>query len=399
MLIYIKKNNLFLNKEKKIKYLFYKGEEGEEKEIEKILTSKENTFNKNELILKKLKTLFEEKELTIKGIGNEKEIKTIKTLIKKGNFTDIKNYNKEEFEEITTYPIVLEELKKRVSENYTKTKNLLNLIDKYINANKTKEEEIIIKKERNKKLVEAEIKKIELLYENDKTTIEKDSNRQIKEINKKIKILEKEHKLYTNTNQKIKKENKELENVDIEIKLLKKKLQILNLKEKNNENCWDIYKIILLILTLGLIYWTDILNCKRDINSIKKRINKIHLKRETIELEIEKLKSKLKDSKFLDEKKELEFRRDKILNEKEEKLNNLKHYLKLLDKKKEELLTLESEISNLKNLSLNSVKSYMEKIKETYTKTIFNINKEIESLKNQTIEKKMKYKAIEIELQ
>lgn len=405
MKIFVYENKVYSDKKEKISFLNI-----EQTNLDDIILSG-NILNNNKLIIDILEKNknnfkefeiyglidnFEETEMKIRKIWNEKNNSKIKKI-------DEPDY---EFMEKVSAPEILEQLI-AVAENDENLKILKNRIKEYLDKNNPREnsklntieeeidkvvKEILetddeIKKFENEEinLRKIKIKEIEKTIENLKLKKEK-TNKEIerlfidKDEQEKVKKLEKEI---------IKLKNKK-EDFEIEIKIINSKIATLKDKIKTGStkcsNPW------LMILTLGLIWWTRFSDCRYKINRLHLKISNIKLKILENEKKSKKLERDIEE--FSDRQKERHLSNSK----KEEKLNNdleqleqeLTNENKELDKNQRELELKIKEMDKLSKKKQDFIerKNSIEKIKEDHLKnSLTKIDEKMNELEKKYYEK------------
>ncbi|MFW6286157.1 MAG: coiled-coil domain-containing protein [Nanoarchaeota archaeon] len=208
------------------------------------------------------------------------------------------------------------------------TKNITNLKKQ---LNKIKEE--------NQKL---ENQKEELIVKQEENNINKQLQTKIEKINNKILKI-----------QHTKKNN------EFEIKILKSKIKTINdYKKLGNKKCLN---ILLMIFTLGLIYWTRFSDCnykilkfQKTINQLEESNNKLDKKQYNYQQELENLQHHNKNDSI---------KKTKIIEELNTKIDNIEEQI---NKNNNEIKNKENEITNNKK----QIDEYDKNIKKINTKLI-----------------------------
>jgi len=376
-------------------------------EIIKKLTIKhdKNIILNNKIIIETIDNLFQ--EINSKTIKISKPISNFKQIKEK-----IENYSKNEFKkpenddynfiEITSSIEILNQIKKKLEENKDIILNKLSQIIKLdINLWEEEENKIFIKIKEEIKIKENIKEKININLKNIEEEIN-NKNNNIDFIYSNIKKLSKKKEELLNNSQ-TKEKLKELEN---NIETLKNKLENHNYQDKKNQAkinsihskiqiINDKIKLkqkkcpnpILLIITLGLIYWTKYSTCnykklklKQKINIIKEKISKDKIN--ILELN-EKIKNKTKEEEKI-KKQEIEIKKENT--EIENKLTiQIAKENKNWEKEEIELEKIKKEEEKLNN-ELNHIKIELIEIKaklEEYIKyTTKIINQILDDKKN-----------------
>lgn len=402
MRFYIKDNILYSTNKENIKIY----------NIEKLSeTSYEGSdfFTNNKAIITKINEIIETpKEISV--CSQIKNFDSIKNQIKNLDKKNIKKVKKNDYEfiEITNSLEIFEMLKDNLkfSEKYKKCKNVLEeYLQEVKNLEKVKEDKFNL-----------EIGELKLNIKNKKNEIDKYKEKNIFKIEKKLKekerVREKINLNISNLNNEIKlnlneKNPKELEEKlkekeKIEKDIDSKEFEILLIKGKNEilEKKIQLGKIkspnvILMILTLGLIYWTKFSNIKYQIINNELKITKIKEKKLRNDVKLKKISKEIDNlNSIIKEKSKSTKTKNDILTKKiseleiEDKNNTdeIKTITSELKPHYEEIEKINSEIEKI-NFNITIVEDLKSNYMKNSSKEIERKIGKIENLQKQELEK------------
>ncbi len=409
---YINNNRIFSDKELTLKFL----------QIEpniQIDTDTSNLIDSNKEILEVLENIQKsKKELKISGIvSNFEELKEKIKKTSKDKFVKIQE-NDYEFIEKTSSLEILEQIEKSLS--YTPIMRLKEKIKSYIEDVKGKEDKKI-------KTFDEQIEKLKIELDSKQKVLDR-LNIQVQElekinIDKEREIAELKRKIENSLNKKnenkdVKKKTKALEKkieflkskieeIEMEIKILHEQINVFTQKLKLGDT--KSINLVLMILTLGLIYWTKYSDNRYILGSIKLKIAKRKEKMLKLELQIRKiereiellikedLEKNLKDYKTeekIEEEKsyikikiaEIEkeiLKESKKLEEKEKELKNIENDVEEVEEKVTSLIKVKE---NYKEFSVEKIERKIKEIEEEYSSDIKEVERLVKILTEQRVE-------------
>lgn len=410
---YIRDNLIFSSNQTDVEYIFI------DETIENNF-DKKNLIDSNSKILKKLNEIKKlKKTIMIKGIVDD--YKQIKEKIENSNKENIQGAKEGDYKfiEITSSIEILNQFLKEIKNN-TKFKVFKSDVFEYLKLTTKPFIDKKIKIEKTLENVKNSLEEITNEYDKFKKENLEPITKQIQELTEKEKKLEeeKENLNINNSNPKIDKINKQnnkiqfknkktinkIEKLEFEIQILKEQIKIY--EEKINLGINKSANPILLILTLGLSYWTKSSDIKYKIVNAHIEIANKKEKKLNLNLKLNKLKNEtIKNSEKIEKQNETnqEKQKEKINKQNEieddiaktqNEILNLKLQIEEQKPKENKILEKIDKIAQLENdtkfeynlLEKNSPKIIREKIKEledTFKKELENIQEIKNQIQNQ----------------
>ncbi len=309
--------------------------------ISGIIENYEETKTKVEDLYKNKKSNFKKpQDDDYTFIEKTSQIDIIDQLIKTSESQDIIDLKKNIFQYIET-----------TKEQEARKNKTLNEQIKEENEKLRKEEEYLEKyKRENIFILEEKIKE-----EEKQIKTFSDKKRKIEELFGSKKQISKIEEQILKTEEKIERLEYKIEENKLEIEIIKSKISQIDDKIKlGNKKCT---RIIPLLLSLGLIYWTKYSDCRYAKMLLHEKIGKIHEKNLLIEKKIHKLKSYLDQKKKQSKKTNIEEskKQDQINMQIEELDEKIKTKEGLIKHAKEEINSKQDKIKHF-NENLDSIK-------------------------------------------
>lgn len=385
-----------------------------------------NPIVNNKIILENLKEIKNKiKNDKLKTVEVSKPIEKLeldriqKELIKKEKLKKIEPDNYK-FVEITSVDFIIKQILEDISNNLNNIKIIKEKLKSYFL--KFENDEIKIRNELSneieieKKLLDKERTQKDK-REEDIKQIEKNINLNLEKIdkltfsfkniykNKNLLDLERLNENKINLNQKISKLKFDIEENQIKIEIIKSKINLINDKIKiGDKKCVNFF---ILIITLGLIYWTKYSTCKYKKIKLNIKIDKIKSKQLEIKQKILKIKQEIeeivnKENEFkkisTKENDEIEENKNKINKDiskltrenesKKKEIDKINKEIKIDDKQIEKIKLKYDELK-LKEIELKKNSKEKIEIEIENIKNIFEMKRnEIEQIKNRYKEQK-----------